>query len=275
MTAAVFPGRFAGQVAVVTGAGQGIGYEAALRLAREGACVVVADIAAGPAAEAVAAIGAEGGRAVAAIGDVGTLAGESAAMATAVEAFGRLDVLVNNVGGTIWAKPFWHYTEEEIRAEVDRSFWPVLWCSRAVIEPMRASGGGAIVNVGSNAAAGGIYRIPYSACKGAVVALTECLAVELAPLGIRVNCLSPGGTLAPERKTPRESRPFTGQEREWWGQFAKLVGSEELIATRASAEEQAAVIAFLASYEAGHVTGEIVETGRRGIRIGEVLGFVP
>lgn len=275
MSGPAFPGRFAGKAAVVTGAAQGIGFEAALRLAREGASIVVADIAAGPAAEAVAAIEAEGGRAVAAVGDLGTLDGAEAAMALAVGNFGRLDVLVNNVGGTIWAKPWWHYSEEEIRAEVDRSFWPVLWCSRAVVEPMRASGGGAIVNVGSNAAAGGVYRIPYSACKGAVVALTECLAVELAPLGIRVNCLSPGGTAAPERKVPRESRPFTPKELEWWGQFVKLVGTEELIAERASAAEQAAVIAFLASPEAGHVTGEIVETGRRGIRIGEVLGFVP
>lgn len=275
MTATVFPDRFAGKVALVTGAAQGIGFEAALRLGREGAQVVVADIAAGPAQEAVAAIRDAGAKAVAAIGDLGTLEGAEAAMAVAVDNFGRLDVLVNNVGGTIWAKPFWYYSEEEIRAEVDRSFWPVLWCSRAVVEPMRQSGGGAIVNVGSNAAAGGIYRIPYSACKGAVNALTECLAVELAPLGIRVNCLSPGGTAAPERKTPRESRPFTGQELEWWGQFVKLVGNEELIADRASAEQQAAVIAFLASHEAGHVTGEIVETGRRGVRIAEVLGFVP
>ena len=275
MTANSFPGRFEGKVAVVTGAAQGIGFEAALRLGREGACVVVADLAAGPAAEAVAAIEAQGARAVAAVGDLGTLEGAHAAMAAAVDAFGRLDVLVNNVGGTIWAKPFWHYSEEEIRTEIDRSFWPVLWCSRAVIEPMRASGGGAIVNVGSNAASGGIYRIPYSACKGAVVALTECLAVELAPLGIRVNCLSPGGTAAPERKTPRESRPFDAREREWWGQFVKLVQDEELIADRATAAEQAGVIAFLASHEAGHVTGEIVETGRRGIRIADVLGFVP
>jgi dihydroxycyclohexadiene carboxylate dehydrogenase len=87
--------------------------------------------------------------------------------------------------------------------------------------------------------------------------------------------MSPGGTAAPERKTPRESRPFTEQELGWWGEFVKLVGTEELIAERASAEDQAAVIAFLASDEAGHITGEIVETGRRGIRIAEVLGYVP
>lgn len=275
MTGAPAIGRFAGKVALVTGAAQGIGLAAAFRLGSEGAAVVVADIAEGSACDAVVALTAQGVRAVTAVGDLGTLAGAEAAMAVATDNFGRLDVLVNNVGGTIWAKPFWHYTQVEIEAEVARSFWPVLWCCRAAIDPMRASGGGAIVNIGSNAAAGGVYRIPYSACKGAVVALTECLAVELAPLSIRVNCLSPGGTAAPERKTPRESRPFTEAELGWWGEFVKLVGSEELIAERASTEDQAAVIAFLASAEAGHVTGEIIETGRRGIRIAEVLGYVP
>lgn len=275
MTETARSGRFIGKVAVVTGAAQGIGLATALRLGAEGAAVVVADIATVAAEEAVAQLQARGIRAAAAVGDLGSIAGAAAAMAVATDTFGRLDVLVNNVGGTIWAKPFWHYTEAEIEAEVMRSFWPVMWCSRAVIEPMRASGGGAIVNIGSNAAAGGIYRIPYSACKGAVVALTECLAVELAPLAIRVNCVSPGGTAAPDRKTPRESRPFTEQELGWWGEFVKLVQSEELIADRATTEDQAAVIAFLASPEASHVTGEIIETGRRGVRIAEVLGYVP
>lgn len=275
MTESTSAGRFAGKVAVITGAAQGIGLSTAFRLGREGASVVVADIAAGPANDAVAALTAASINAVAAVGDLGTLSGAEAAMAIATTHFGRLDVLVNNVGGTIWAKPFWHYSQEEIQAEVDRSFWPVMWCSRAAIEPMRESGGGAIVNIGSNAAAGGIYRIPYSACKGAVVALTECLAVELAPLGIRVNCVSPGGTAAPDRKTPRESRPFSERELGWWGEFVKLVQNEELIAERASTDDQAAVIAFLASCDAKHVTGEIIETGRRGVRIAEVLGYVP
>ena len=275
MSDTISPGRFDGKVAVVTGAAQGIGYEAAFRLGREGAQVVVADVAEGPASEAVAALQDNAVEAAAATDDLATPDGARAAMATAVDTFGRLDVLVNNVGGTIWAKPFWHYTDDEIRAEVERSFWPAMWCCHAAVEHLRRDGGGAIVNVGSNAADGGVYRIPYSACKGAVTALTKCLAVELAPLDIRVNCVSPGGTVAPERKTPRESRPYSEQEIEWWGQFTKLVGNEELLADRATAADQAAVIAFLASHEASHVTGEIVETGRRGIRINEILGFVP
>lgn len=270
-----FPGRFSGKVAMVTGAAQGIGYEAAKRLGQEGASVVVADAAAGPAEEAVKAFRELGISAVAAIGDLSSAEGAQAAVDCAREAFGGLNVLVNNVGGTIWAKPFWHYSENEIRAEIDRTFWPTMWCSHAALGPLRESGGGAIVNLGSNAATDGIYRIPYSACKGAVVSLTKSLAVELAPLNIRVNCVSPGGTAAPPRKTPRESRPFSEQELAWWKQFGQLVAKEELIAGYATAEEQAAVIAFLASDEARHITGEVVETGRRGIRIAEVLGTIP
>jgi dihydroxycyclohexadiene carboxylate dehydrogenase len=119
-----------------------------------------------------------------------------------------------------------------------------------------------------------VYRIPYSACKGAVVSLTKSLAVELASLKIRVNCVSPGGTMALARRTPRGAPPDE-QETEWMNQFVKLVKNEELIPQYATAREQASVIAFLASSEANHITGEVVETGRRGLRISEVLGFVP
>ena len=136
------------------------------------------------------------------------------------------------------------------------------------------AGSGVIVNVGSNAAVDGVYRIPYSACKGGVNSLTRSLAVELAPLNIRVNCVSPGGTLAPERKTPRGAEQ-NEQEQAWMNEFIQLVKGEELLSEYASAEDQAKVIAFLASDDAKHMTGEILETGRRGLRISERLGYVP
>ncbi len=272
---AFFPGRFAGKVAVVTGAAQGIGFEVARRLGREGASVVLADVAEGPTAEALRSLERAGITAVGAVGDLTSLQGAQAAMARAQEAFGRLDILVNNVGGAIWMKPFWYFSEEEMRTEVERSFWPTLNCCQAAVEHLRAAGGGVIVNVGSNAATDGVYRIPYSACKGAVISLTKSLAVELGCLDIRVNCVSPGGTTALGRKTPRGDTELGEQETGWMQQFIKLVGNEELIAGHASAQEQAAVIAFMASDEASHMTGEIVETGRRGQRMAQVLGFVP
>lgn len=270
----LFPGRFSGKVAVVTGAAQGIGLETAKRLGQEGASIVVADAAEGPARDAVRLLERLGVTAVTAVGDLSSAQGAQAAMAQAKEAFGGLDILVNNVGGAIWMKPFWHFTEEEIRAEVDRTLWPTLWCCHAAVPHLRQRGGGVIVNIGSNAATDGVYRIPYSACKGAVVSLTKSLAVELAALNIRVNCVSPGGTMTLGRKTPRGDS-LNEQETEWMNQFIKLVRGEELLPEYATAEEQASVIVFLASSEAGHVTGEVVETGRRGLRISEVLGFVP
>lgn len=269
-----FADRFAGKVAVVTGAAQGIGFEVAKRLGLEGASIVVADAAERPANEAVAFLERFGINAVAAVSDLSTAQGAEAAMQRAKEAFGGLDILVNNVGGAIWMKPFWYFSEAEMRAEVDRTLWPTMWCCHAAIEHFQQRGGGVVVNVGSNAATDGVYRIPYSACKGAVVSLTKSLAVELASLNIRVNCVSPGGTNALARKTPRGD-DLNEQEKEWMDQFQKLVRNEELIAKYATPKEQAAVIAFLASSEANHITGEVVETGRRGLRMADVLGFVP
>ena len=264
--------RFVGKSVVITGAAQGIGLAAALRLGDEGARVVIADKAAGPARDAVQALGDRGVEARAAIADLATLAGAQKAMDEAMSAFGGIDVLVNNVGGTIWKKPFWHYTEEEICLEVERSFWPPLWCCRAAIPYMRNTGG-AIVNVGSNAV-DGIYRIPYSASKGGVAALTTALAVELADFNIRVNCVAPGSTTVEDRKTERTPRPLTAQEQEWNRQFYKYVSTEGLLEGTATVEEQAAVIAFLASSDAALITGEIIDTGKRGRRISEVIGHI-
>jgi dihydroxycyclohexadiene carboxylate dehydrogenase len=271
-----FPGRFAGKVAVVTGAAQGIGFETAKRLGLEGASVVVADAAEGPAHDAVKHLERLGIAAVSAVGDLSTLMGAQAAMQRARDVFGGLDILVNNVGGAIWMKPFWHFSEDEMHAEVDRTLWPTMMCCHAAVSHFRERGGGVIVNIGSNAATEGVYRIPYSASKGAVISLTQSLAVELGCLNIRVNCVSPGGTVALGRKTPRGTdQPPNKHELEWMSQFIKLVTDEELIPELATVKEQAAVIAFMASSEANHLTGEVVETGRRGPRMSKILGFVP
>lgn len=265
--------RFADRVAVITGAAQGIGYACAERIGMEGGRIVVADCAEGPAHEAVAALRLKGIEARAACADLARPEAADEVMARAKSEFGRLDVVVNNVGGTIWKKPFWHYLPEEIRQEVERSFWPMLWTAHAAVRAMR-QGGGAIVNIGSNAV-DGVYRVPYSACKGAVAALTTALAAEAVDLGIRVNCVALGGTIAPERKTPRLARALTPQEAEWERQFMRLIEGEDLMGRFSSAEEQAAVVAFLASDDSSHLTGEIINTGRRGRRPSNVLGVMP
>src|SRR5476651_1427515 len=125
------PGRFAGKIAVVTGAAQGIGREVALRLAREGGRVALVDR-----SELVHDVQREIGDAIAITADLETFNGASAAMEATLARFGCIDILINNVGGTIWAKPYAEYEPNQIEAEVRRSLFPTLWCCRAVLPAM-------------------------------------------------------------------------------------------------------------------------------------------
>ena len=148
---------------------------------------------------------AAGAQAIAIIADLETFAGATAAMRQhARRRFGRIDILINNVGGTIWAKPYAEYEPEQIEAEIRRSLFPTLWCCRAVLPVMVQASGGAIVNV-SSVATRGINRVPYAAAKGGVNAITACLAMEYAEHGIRVCGVAPGGTEAPPRRIPRNA----------------------------------------------------------------------
>ena len=168
--------RFQNKVAVVTGAAQGIGRSVALRLAAEGARLVLVDR-----SELVYELrdelSATSTDVLALTADMEKSADCQRVMQSAVERFGRLDVLVNNVGGTIWAKPFEHYQADEIEAEVRRSLFPTLWCCHAALPHMLAQASGAIVNV-SSIATRSLNRVPYGAAKGGVNALTACLAME-------------------------------------------------------------------------------------------------
>ena len=124
--------RFKNQVAVITGAAQGIGHGVALRMAKEGAQLVLVDR-----SELVFELRDQLKKkkvdVLALTADMEKSADCNRVMQQAVEKFGRIDVLVNNVGGTIWAKPFEHYQEDEIEAEVRRSLFPTLWCCHAVL----------------------------------------------------------------------------------------------------------------------------------------------
>ena len=253
MSASYHPGRFDGKIAVVTGAAQGIGRAVALRLAREGAALVLIDRSA-LIAETRAEAEQLGAMAIAVTADLETFAGANAAMAAALARFGRIDVLINNVGGTIWAKPFHRYAEAEIAAEINRSLYPTLWCCHAVLPAMLAAGGGVIVNV-SSVATRGLNRVPYAAAKGGVNAITACLAMEYADRNIRVAAIAPGGTAAPARRIPRNAAEPSAEETAWYQQVVDQTTGSSLLKRYGTIEEQAAAILFLASPEASYITG--------------------
>jgi dihydroxycyclohexadiene carboxylate dehydrogenase len=249
--------RYEKKIALVTGAAQGVGRAVARRLAAEGASVVLVDREAKLCESALAEIAAAGGRASACGADLATHAGAAAMVAHALALHGRIDVSVHNVGGTIWAKPFWEYKPEEIEAEIARSFWPAIWSCHAVVPVMRAQGAGAIVNIGS-AATRWTLRVPYSASKGAVNALTVTLARELAQSGVRVNCVAPGALDVTDRVTPRNTNPVTEADRVWrTAAVAESVGDTPM-KRAGTVDEVAAAVCFLASDEASYVTGEVM-----------------
>jgi dihydroxycyclohexadiene carboxylate dehydrogenase len=259
VSAEVWPGRFTGKIAVVTGAAQGIGRDVALRLAREGASLVLADRA-DFLDEVLAEVEALGAKAVSVRADLEQYEGAAQVMARAQEKFGRLDILINNVGGTIWAKPYAEYTPEQIEAEVRRSLFPTLWGCRAALPHLLASGGGCIVNV-SSIATRSLNRVPYGASKGGVNALTACLAWEYAEQNIRVNAIATGGTEAPPRRIPRNPTEQTPQEKIWYQQIIDQTTQSSLMKRYGTLAEQVSAILFLASPEASYITGTVLPVG--------------
>ena len=188
-------------------------------------------------------------------------------MAFAHEQFGRIDVLANVAGGTIWFQSFQYYTPEQIQAEIDKSFWTAMWCCRAALPYMIEQKSGAIVNVATHAVTGA-FRVPYAAAKAGQIGLTTSLSREVASLGIRINCMAPSGTLAEDRVTPRNHGitalpPELPQEeldfQETYRQQTRL--SEIPMGRRGEADEQAAAIAFLASHDASYITGQVLAVG--------------
>jgi NAD(P)-dependent dehydrogenase (short-subunit alcohol dehydrogenase family) len=182
-----------GRVALVTGASKGVGRVMSRMFAAEGAAIICAARSRNLVEETAALVKADGGRAIAAIGDAAVEADVRRIMEAGVQAFGKLDILVNNAGDGGPTKPVQDYTADDWFYTINSCLTSSYMCSRFAVPHMMKAGGGAIVNISSTAGRRGLaYRIGYCSAKAGQVGMTYCLALELAPHNIRVNAIAPG-----------------------------------------------------------------------------------
>ena len=247
--------RVKDKVALVTGAGAGIGKASALLLAREGATVGVADFDAAAAEETTAIIRKAGGEAISVGGDV-SVEPDCAGMVEAVLArWGRLDILCN-IAGVVLGGILDKTTDREWNASMDVNLRSIYLCSKHAIPLMKSSGGGSIVNMASVAGLMGVKnRAAYSASKGGVIALTKSMAIDYVEDGIRVNSICPGTVDSPSLQKRLDALPDPVAARRDFTdrQPMKRFGRPEEIAY---------AVLFLCSDESSFITGtEIIVDG--------------
>ena len=239
-------GSLSGKVAIVTGAGRGIGRAIAARLLNDGASVVIADLSLEAAEIAASELSPDR-----TLAHGGNLADEAQAR-TLVDAvlahFGRIDVLVNNAGGGI-LRPFLDHTPDTLRETIDRNLWTAIWMSWLVLPVMKAAKRGRIINIGADSVRNGLVdHAAYNAAKGGVHAMTTGLAREFARAGITVNTVAPCAVQTQQLDDVRAVNPA----------LVEQVLSIIPIGRAASEAEVASMVAYLASEDAGFVTGQVI-----------------
>jgi NAD(P)-dependent dehydrogenase (short-subunit alcohol dehydrogenase family) len=239
--------RLSGKVAIVTGAGSGIGKALAGRLASDGAAVVIADIAKYDVAAAEIAK-ATGARALGIQADVSNEKDVERMASETARAFGRIDILVNNaaVFSTLKLRPFEEIDVAEWRKVMDVNILGVALCCRACVPHMRKAGGGRIINLASGAPIKGVpLFLHYISSKGAVIAMTRGLARELGKDGITVNSLAPGFTLSENVAKDPAHRQQGERTR-----MTRAIQRDE------TPDDLVGAVSFLASADAGFITGQ-------------------
>jgi len=240
-----------GKVAIITGAASGIGRATAVLFAKEGAKVVVSDINDFGGNETVKMIKKDGKQAIFVHADVSKETDVKNMVKTAKESFGKIDILINNAGNVL-VKPIAETTEQDFEKVVNTNYKSVFFCTKHVLPYMKK--GSTIVNVSSiSGHVGQINHAVYGGTKGAIIALTRALAWELAPLGIRVNSISPGSVETPmllgdveiEAKRLGVSMDKIRKERSDIGALHRWADPKEI----------ADAILYLASDKSSYVTG--------------------
>ena len=246
--------RLNGRVAVVTGAGRGLGEAIALRFAAEGAAVMINDMDATTAAATVAQIEKQGGRAAALIGSVTDAATVQTLIERAVAAFGGVDILVNNAGITR-DKLLKDMSVEDWDAVLNLNLRATFLCCKHATPLMVAKGWGRVINMSSRAHYGNKGQVNYSASKAGVIGLTRSLSMELGKFGVTANCIAPGIIATPGvTSLPHYDR------------LVERVAPTLPIPRLGKPEDVAGVAAFLASDDAEYITGETIHVsgGRYG-----------
>jgi 3-oxoacyl-[acyl-carrier protein] reductase len=243
------------RVAVVTGSGRGIGRTIALRLARDGATIVINDIGEQSTVEAVAdEVRALGCQSLAVLGDVTSTSDVNNLMEKAVEAYGHIDILVNNAGITR-DQLLLRMSEEDWDRVININLKSVYLCTRAVIRPMTSQRWGRIINMASVVGiVGNAGQANYAASKAGIIGFTRTMSKELGSRGITVNAIAPGFIDTPMTQKLKES---------WIEEIKKRIPAGYL----GTPDDVAAAVAFLASEEARYINGHVlnVDGGMGGI----------